>query len=80
MAEKKSETRAERVEIGFDGGQVIATRIDAKGLEALRKAAESGEGWHTVIGEEGEVSINLDEIVFVRTVNPEQRVGFGSNS
>jgi hypothetical protein len=77
MAEKKTESKAERVEIGFDGGQVIATRLDAKALEALRKAAESGEGWHTVKGEEGEVSLNSGQIVFIRTASPENRVGFG---
>jgi hypothetical protein len=80
MAQKKTESKAERVEIGFDGGQVIATRVDAKGLEALRKAAESGEGWHTVSGEEGEVTLNVSEIVFIRTASPEQRVGFGLGS
>jgi hypothetical protein len=80
MAEKKTESKAERIEIGFDGGQVIASRVEPKALEALLKAAESGEGWHTLKGEEGSVFINLEEIVFIRTANPEQRVGFGLGS
>jgi hypothetical protein len=78
MAEKKGEVRAERVEIGFDGGQVIATRVEPGELEALRKAAESGEGWHQVSGEDGEISLNLAQVVFVRTASPDQRVGFGN--
>ena len=69
-----------RVEIGFDGGQVIAARIETKDLDALKQAAEGGEGWHTVTSEDGELSINLEELVFIRTVNPEQRVGFGTSS
>lgn len=76
MAEKKSEVKV-GVEIGFDGGQVIAARLDTKGLEALRKAAESGEGWHTIASEEGDASIKVGEIVFIRAASPENRVGFG---
>ncbi len=75
-ADKKTETKV-GVEIGFDGGQVIATRLDPKGLDALRKAAESGDGWHTITSEEGEVTIKVAEIVFFRAASPENRVGFG---
>ncbi len=77
MAEKKTESKAERVEIGFDGGQVIATRLEAEALDALRSAAESGEGWHQVSGEDGEVSLDVAQIVFIRTASPDNRVGFG---
>jgi hypothetical protein len=83
MAEKKTDSKTETkvgVEIGFDGGQVITTRLDSKGIEALRKAAESGEGWHTIASEEGEVTIKVKEIVFFRSASPENRVGFGLSS
>lgn len=78
MAEKKTEAKTGRVEIGFNGGQVIATRLDAKALADLRKAAEGGEGWHQLSGEDGEVSLSLAEVVFIRTDSPEHTVGFGN--
>ena len=36
---------AERVEIGFEGGQVVAVRLDDGELKDLRKQLEKG-GWH----------------------------------
>jgi hypothetical protein len=78
MAEKKPEPKAGRVDIGFNGGQVIATRLDAKALADLRKAAENGSGWHKLSGEDGEVSLNLAEVVFIRADSPEHSVGFSS--
>ncbi|MFN2612832.1 MAG: hypothetical protein ABR536_05630 [Solirubrobacterales bacterium] len=77
MADKKSPSKTERVEIGFNAGQVIAARIDAKATAELRKAAETGEGWHVLSGEDGDVTLNLAQVVFIRTASPEQRVGFG---
>lgn len=78
MAEKKAEPKTERVEVGFNAGQVIAARVDAKAIAELRKAAQAGKGWHVLTGEDGEVSLNLAEVVFIRTASPELRVGFSS--
>jgi hypothetical protein len=74
MAEKQEER--ERVEIGFDGGQVIATRLDAKQLGDLRKALDKGEGWHDLKTVDGDLAIDLDEVVFVRVAAAEHRIGF----
>jgi hypothetical protein len=78
MADKTAEVKAERVEVGFNAGQVISTRVEAEAIAELRKAAEGGKGWHVLTGEDGEVSLNLAEVVFIRTDSPEQRVGFSS--
>lgn len=77
MAEKK-ETKAERLEIGFSGGQVIAMRLDAKQLADFRKAAEKGEGWHSLQTEDGETSLDLGQVVFIRGASPDHRVGFSN--
>ena len=77
MAEKKPAAKAERVEIGFNGGQVIAVRLESKQLADLKKAAAAGEGWHDISTEEGEASINLAQLDFIRSASPDQRVGFG---
>ena len=38
---------AQKVEIGFEGGQVIAVRLNDDELKDLRKQVEKG-GWHDV--------------------------------
>lgn len=81
MAERKASAAAskpERVEIGFGGGQVIAVRVEAKPLTDLRKAAEKGQGWYALETHDGEVSLNLGELVFIRTADTEHRVGFSN--
>ena len=36
---------AERVSIGFSGGQVVEVKLDNGGLKDLRKALEKADGW-----------------------------------
>ena len=69
-------TKAERVEIGFDGGQVLAARLNAKQRGELRKALDKGEGWHDIPTEDGDLAVDLDEVIFVRVAAPEHRIGF----
>ncbi len=60
-------TSAERVSIGFSGGQVVEVRIDDGKLKDLRKALEKGDGWLDIDAEEGAVSIDLSQVVFIRS-------------
>jgi len=66
----------DRVGIGFAGGQVLEARITDDVLTALRKAL-GGEGWHELETEDGVVSLDLAQVVYVRAGTPEHRVGFG---
>ena len=75
MAEK---AKADRVEIGFDGGQVLAARLNQKQLEELRKALDKGEGWHDISTEDGDLAVDLGEVIFVRVAAPEHRIGFAT--
>jgi hypothetical protein len=68
---------AERVSIGFSGGQVVEVRIDDGKLKDLRKALDKADGWTDLDTEEGLVSIDLREVVFVRSAATPQRIGFG---
>lgn len=72
--------KRERVEIGFQGGQVLATRLNEKQLNELRKAVERGEGWHDIKTEDGDLAVDLDEVIFVRVAAPEHRIGFTPES
>jgi hypothetical protein len=68
-------TTLRRVEVGFDGGQVIAIRISQEVLEDLRSALGQG-GWHRFMTDEAEVDVDLDKLVFVRTAGDGSKVGF----
>lgn len=67
---------AQRVEIGFEGGQVVSTRLAEDDLKDLRKQLEKG-GWHDLHTEDGVISLDLDKVAFIRIDSNENRVGFG---
>ncbi|HEX6782376.1 MAG TPA: hypothetical protein VF125_10155 [Solirubrobacterales bacterium] len=68
---------AQRVEIGFEGGQVISTRLGDEDLNDLRTQLEQG-GWYDLHTEEGTIALYLGKVQFLRVESGEHRVGFGS--
>jgi hypothetical protein len=67
---------AQRVEIGFEGGQVISTRLAEDDLTDLRKRLEQG-GWYDLHTEDGVIALYLGKVTFVRIDSGEHQVGFG---
>jgi len=70
---------AQRVEIGFEGGQVISTRLSDGDLKDLRSRLEQG-GWHDLPTEDGTIALYLGKVQFLRVDSGEHRVGFGLGS
>jgi hypothetical protein len=70
---------AQRVEIGFEGGQVISTRLSEGDLKDLRSRLDQG-GWHDLPTEDGTIALYLGKIQFLRVNSGEHRVGFGLGS
>ena len=66
---------AQKVEIGFEGGQVIAVRLGEEELKELRKQVEKG-GWRDVKTEDGELALYLGKVSFIRIDSGANRVGF----
>ena len=66
---------AQKVEIGFEGGQVVSVRLAEDELKALRKQVEKG-GWHDVKTEDGVLALYLGKVAFLRVDSDEHRVGF----
>lgn len=64
-----------RVEIGFEGGQVVAARLAEDELKALRKQVEKG-GWHDIETEDGVLSVYVGKVAFLRIDSTAHRVGF----
>jgi hypothetical protein len=69
----------QKVEIGFEGGQVVPVRLDEGELRDLRKQVEKG-GWYDVQTEDGVLSIYLGKVAFLRIASGDQRVGFSLGS
>ena len=67
----------QRVEIGFEGGQVVSARLNEDDLKDLRKQLEKG-GWHDAHTEDGVISLCLPKVAFLRIASGGSRVGFGS--
>ena len=65
----------QKVEIGFEGGQVVAVRLSDDELKDLRKQVEKG-GWHDVKTEDGVLALYVGKVAFLRIDSGEHRVGF----
>ena len=68
--------KPQKVNIGFAGGPVLAARVAPKHLEKLREALGT-TGWHSLKAEYGEVSLDLEKVVYVLVDTEAHRVGFG---
>ncbi len=68
-----------RIEIGFDGGQIMGALVEAKVVERLEQALASGEeGAMALDVEDGRYTVTLRRILYVKRFAREGRVGFGA--
>lgn len=65
----------QRVDIGFNGGQVLTVRLSTKALEELRGALSKG-GWHQLASADGEVTLDLGQVAYVKAEAEEHSIGF----
>lgn len=71
-----SDDRPQKINIGFDGGPVLAARVAPGELEKLRNALPAG-GWHDLAAEEGTIALDLGKVVYLLVDSEGHRVGFG---
>jgi hypothetical protein len=67
-----------RIDIGFQGGQVLPVRVKTDEYEGLRRALgnEKADRWYELKTQDSEVALDLAQIVYVRLDTEEHRVGF----
>jgi hypothetical protein len=67
-----------RIDIGFQGGQVLSVRVSDEVHGAFRKAlSDSGsDRWFELTTEDSDVHIDLSQVVYVRLDTEDHRVGF----
>ncbi len=69
--------KAQKIDIGFLGGQVLSTRVAVAELARLREALPAG-AWLDLTAEGGTVAIDLARVVYVFVDDEEHQVGFGT--
>jgi len=74
-----------RIEIAFDGGQIMSALVTAASADALEQAlgaadlrAGTGEAALALEAEDGRYTIALQRVVYVKRFLRESRVGFGA--
>jgi len=67
-----------RIDIGFQGGQVLPARVKQSAYDGLREALgdERAERWYELETIDSKLSVDLSQIVYVRIDTEAQRVGF----
>jgi hypothetical protein len=66
-----------RIEIAFDGGQVLAAFVPADVADALERAlGQSGEDAFALEAEDGRYTVSLRRVVYVKRFMRDSRVGF----
>ena len=67
-----------RIEIAFDGGQIMSAIVTAEGAEELERLLGAGhDGTYTLDVSDGRYSVVLRRVVYLKRYAREARVGFG---
>jgi hypothetical protein len=73
-----AENDVRRVDVGFQGGQVLAVRVTVEAYSGLRTALADAkaERWYELATEDSEIALDLSQVVYVRLDTEQHRVGF----
>jgi hypothetical protein len=55
-----------RLEIGFDGGNILRVTLDESQVVALTDALGDASGWHQIDADEGKYWVKLTDLQFLR--------------
>ena len=75
------ESQRVRIEIGFDGGQVMSAYVAMSSADELEQALATGTpmGSFLLDAEDGRYTVVLAKIVYVKRFSREGRVGFSDS-
>ena len=67
-----------RIELAFDGGQIIAANVPSASADALERAvAASSTATFQLDTDDGRISVAVPRLVYLKRFARESRVGFG---
>jgi len=67
-----------RLEIAFEGGQIVSGNVSGEAADALRSSLAGDELVYDLETEDGTYVIALRKVVYVRRSDREMHIGFGS--
>ena len=79
MAKTPADGRV-RLEIAFEGGQIVSGNVSAEIADGLRSALAGDESVFDLDTEEGTYVVALPKVVYVRRTDREMHIGFGSGA
>ena len=66
-----------RIEVGFEGGQILRVQVSLHDADALQRKLEAGSGGTAELElEDGRCLVVLPRVVYFRRYQRESRVGF----
>ena len=66
-----------RIELAFDGGQIMGAFVSAQAADDLERAlGQQGDGAFSFEAEDGRYTVSLRGVVYVKRFTREPRVGF----
>ncbi len=71
-----SDEKAQKISIGFHGGQSLPARVKPGELSKFRSALEAGDGWFELGAEDATVILDLEKVDFLLVDSDEHRIGF----
>ena len=67
-----------RVELCFDGGQIVGSTVTVKGADELERALATQSGGTVMVdASDGRYTVVLSRLVYMKRYARESRVGFG---
>jgi hypothetical protein len=67
-----------RIELAFEGGQIMAANVSIESADALERAvAATSQGTFQLDTDDGRVWVTLPRVVYVKRFARDSRVGFG---
>jgi hypothetical protein len=67
-----------RIEICFDGGQIVGATVTVKGADELERALATQAGGTVMVdASDGRYTVVLSRLVYMKRYARESRVGFG---
>jgi hypothetical protein len=71
-----AETERVRIEVGFEGGQVMSAFVEMSTVDELERSLDGGVGTFQIEAENGRYTVALARVVYVKRFSREGRVGF----
>jgi hypothetical protein len=66
-----------RIEVAFDGGQIMGAYVELSAADALERALDEGrDGSVALEAEDGRYTVALRRVVYLKRFSREGRVGF----